>query len=177
MHKLGSTFLRSYYKILLSEKTSVILLSEDLNGNIAGFHSGSISPKEHSEALKNNSIKLFFSLIPKLLVDPKLLIEIMLRKKSLSPKSQENAYSSKIGPRAEYWAWSASFQGENQSLLLQKKWGKIINILGYDYYYLEVDSRNKLVMNFYKIKSGEFIEELSLPDGRKRYVIRMPTSV
>jgi hypothetical protein len=177
MHKLGSTFLRSYYKILLSEKTSVILICEDLNGNIAGFHSGSISPKEHSGALKNKSINLLFSLIPKLLVDPKLLIEIILRRKSLSPKSQENIYSSKIGPRAEYWAWSPSYKGDNQSLLLQKKWGEIINILGYEYYYLEVDSRNKLVMNFYKIKSAEFIEELSLPDGRKRYVVRLPSKI
>jgi hypothetical protein len=176
MHRLGSSFLREYYNILLSEKTSIILVAEDLNGNIAGFHSGSIDPEEHSKALKNNSLKLLFSLLPKFLLNPKLLSEIVLRKKSLSTKSVENVYSSKVGPRAEYWAWSPSYQGVNHSLLLQSKWGRIINILGYEYYFLEVDSRNKLVMNFYKIKSAEIIEELSLPDGRKRSIIRLPTN-
>lgn len=175
MYKLGTGFFKSYYKILLEEKNSVVLIAEDLNGNICGFHSGSISPEEHSIALRKNSLNLFSTLIIKILFDPKLLFEIIERRNSLSTKSNNKKYSSKLGPRAEYWAWSPSFKGENQSVILKNRWCKIIQVLGYDYYYLEVDSNNKLVLNYYKLQNAEVIEELILKDGRKRFILKLKT--
>jgi hypothetical protein len=104
-----------------------------------------------------------------------LLFEIIERRNSLSTKSNNIKYSSKLGPRAEYWAWSPSFKGENQSVNLKNNWCKIIQVLGYDYYYLEVDSNNKLVLNYYKLQKAEVIEELILKDGRKRFILKLKT--
>jgi hypothetical protein len=175
MYKLGYGFLKSYYKILLEEKNSVVLIAEDFDGNICGFHSGSINPEEHSDALRKKSFNLFSTLLIKILFDPKLLFEIIERRNSLSTKSNNIKYSSKLGPRAEYWAWSPSFKGENQSVNLKNNWCKIIQVLGYDYYYLEVDSNNKLVLNYYKLQKAEVIEELILKDGRKRFILKLKT--
>ena len=175
MYKLGTRFLDSYYRVLLDETNSVVLVADDLNGNICGFHSGSISPDEHSIALKKKSIILFFPLILKIMFEPKLLFEIIERRISLTSKNENARYTSRLGPRAEYWAWSPSYKGENQSLNLKNNWCKIIRILGYEFYYLEVDSSNKLVLNYYKLQNAEFIQELTLKDGRKRFVLKLKT--
>jgi len=47
MHKLGKTFLRTYYKVLLEEKNSIILIAIDHNGYGVGFHSGTMKAEEH----------------------------------------------------------------------------------------------------------------------------------
>lgn len=177
MYRLGPCFLKKYYQILLEEKNSIVLICEDLNGKICGFHSGSISPDEHSHALKNKSLILFSTLIFKIITNPRLLFEIVNRRKSLSKNTNHISYSSNLGPRAEYWAWSTSYNGENESLILKENWCKILQVLGYDYYYLEVDSNNKLVFNYYKLQNAEVIEELLLKDGRKRFILKLKTVI
>lgn len=176
MHKLGINFLNVYYSILINEKNSLIIIAEDDSGVIAGFHSGSIQPLEHKEALKRKGFKFIFPILFKLIKSPRLLSQVVIRKKSLTSSDEKYKFSSSEGPRAEYWAWSPSYSGKNESLKLREKWSQILNVLGYDHYYLEVDSNNKLVLNFYKLQSAEFISELNLNDGRKRYIVKLKTN-
>jgi hypothetical protein len=176
MHKLGVNFLNVYYSILINEKNSLILIAEDDSGVIAGFHSGSINPLEHKEALRRKGYKFVLPILFKLITSPRLLRQVLIRKKSITSNDDKYKFSSSEGPRAEYWAWSPSYNGKNESLKLREKWSQILNVLGYDYYYLEVDSNNKLVLNYYKFQSAEFISELNLNDGRKRYIVKLKTN-
>lgn len=176
MHKLGINFLNVYYSILINEKNSLILLAEDDSGVIAGFHSGSIHPLEHKEALRRKGYKFVLPILFKLITSPRLLRQVIIRKKSLTSSDDKYKFSSSEGPRAEYWAWSPSYNGKNESLKLREKWSQILNVLGYDYYYLEVDSNNKLVLNYYKLQSADFISELNLNDGRKRFIVKLKTN-
>ena len=175
MHNLGIMFLHSYYSVLINEKYSLILVAEDESGFIAGFHSGSICPLEHREALKRNWYKFVFPVLIKLVTNPLLLNEILIRRESLISGNIRYKFSSDDGPRAEYWAWSVTYSGENKSLLLREKWCQILNVLGYDYYYLEVDSTNKLVVNYYKLQSAEIVFKIMLNDGRERYILKLKT--
>lgn len=175
MHKLGIKFLKTYYSILINEKSSLILIAEDDLGIIAGFHSGSILPFEHKQALRRNWYKFILPIFLKLFINPILINEVMIRRKSLMITNGKYKFSSDEGPRAEYWAWSPSYKGENKSLVVRDKWSQILNILGFDYYYLEVDSINKLVLNYYKLQSAECISEMCLNDGRKRFIFKLKT--
>lgn len=175
MHKLGVMFLKAYYSILINEKWSLILIAEDDFGIIAGFHSGSILPIEHKQALRRKGYKFILPIFLKLFTHPALLNEVLKRIKSLTVTNGKFKFSTNEGPRAEYWAWSPSYKGENKSLDLRQKWCQILNILGFDYYYLEVDSTNKLVLNYYKLQSAECISEICLNDGRKRYIFKLKT--
>ena len=175
MHKLGVDFLKAYYSTLISEKNSVILVAEDKYGVIAGFHSGSLQPMEHKKTLRKKAYKFILPILLKLITNPKLLSQVILRQKSLSSNNDKYKFSSNEGPRAEYWAWSPNYGGKNESLKLREKWSQILSVLGYDYYYLEVDSNNKLVLNYYKLQSADLISELNLNDGRKRFILKLKT--
>lgn len=175
MHNLGIMFLNSYYSVLISEENSLILVAEDERGFIAGFHSGSICPIEHKQALKRNWYKFLVPIFIKLITNPLLLNEILIRRKSLFSGSIKYKFSSDEGPRAEYWAWSPTYSGENKSILLREKWCQILNVLGYDNYYLEVDSNNKLVFNYYKLQSAVIVSKIMLNDGRERYILKLKT--
>ncbi len=175
MHKLGIKFLKAYYSLLINEKFSLILIAEDELGIIAGFHSGSILPVEHKQTLRRKWYKFILPIFLKLFTNPILIKEVMIRRKSLMIKNGKFKFSTDEGPRAEYWAWSPGYKGENKSLVLREKWSQILNILGFEYYYLEVDSTNKLVLNYYKLHSAECISETFLNDGRKRFIFKIKT--
>ena len=67
-HNLGFYFTLNYYKILLSNKNSVILIAEDQYQNLLGFHSGTLKMEEQLNDLKkkkNNSYFFFISNIVK----------------------------------------------------------------------------------------------------------------
>ena len=67
MHQLGIYFLITYYKILLKEGRSVIVLAEDHKGFVHGFCSGTLAAEEHLMELKKNRLKLILSVIPALI--------------------------------------------------------------------------------------------------------------
>ena len=175
MHKLGFYFFVSYYSILIAEKSSLILVAESEKGEIVGFHSGSINPLEHKVALRKNGFKFILPILLKMILKPLILKQVLIRQRSLVSNNDKYKFSSTIGPRAEYWAWVPDFKGKNESLKLRQKWSEILNILGYNYYFLEVDSNNKLVLNYYMLQSAEVINELLLQDGRKRFVLKIKT--
>ena len=77
-HKLGILFIYRYYKIVISNKNSIVLLAENEN-RLLGFHSGTLKAEEHLLGLKNNRISLFLSVIPELFINPKLFFEVYKR--------------------------------------------------------------------------------------------------
>ena len=168
MHRLGIPFLIQYYKIFVEEKHSLIILAED-NGRVLGFHSGTLLAEEHQAAVAGNKLKLGVASIISVIMDPKLLEEILERYKSL--KSSEDDFRVKNGPRGEYWAWLPKYKDAVNSLKLHKIWHSILKDLGATFVRSEVDLSNKRVVQSIKLMGGIFINEITLADGRRRAIV------
>jgi hypothetical protein len=171
MHKLGRRFLEVYYKILLNEKNSIIVIAEDECHYGVGFHSGTTKAEEHLFNLRKSKIRLLFPLILTILYKPKMLKEILFRNRYVSSESNNIAYGVNVGPRAEYWAWRPSCKNPAGSMMLRKVWSNIIFSLGCRSFKLEVDLSNTDVEKYCKAFGCEVLEEKILPDGRKRAVL------
>ena len=172
-HNLGFYFTFNYYKILLSNKNSIILVAEDQHQNILGFHSGTLKMEEQLIDLKKNKIILAFSLIPQLLMNPKLIYGVINRYFSISnTNSNKNDFGVKKGARLEYWCWLPSNPNPIGAIGLHYKWLKLIKSHGVKNVCFEADSVNKKILNFHKKNGAEILKELDLIDGRKRYVLQ-----
>jgi len=171
MHQLGAGFLMKYYSIFLKEKHSLILVAENDDGALFGFCSGSLDVSEHLKQLKINKIYLFLSLIPALFKNPNLIREVHNRFLHIKDDSINNnriRYNNKIGVRIEYWAWREGCN-KAKSADLFNTWLQIAYSFGYDCVFGEVDTVNKHVVLFHKLLGAKIINEIVLPDGRRRY--------
>lgn len=177
MHQLGLSFLNTYYRILLDEKNSVIVVAEDENGLLHGFCSGSLAAEEHHVELKRNRLKLAFSLIPAILKSPKILKKILARNRFIETSGQSTSFGTSHGTRSEYWAWRPESKNLIMSILLYKTWLNIVFELGSTSIKGEVDSLNKYVLKMHKILGASIIDELNLSDGRKRIIIEYTKKV
>lgn len=175
MHKLGLSFMKRYYSILLSEKYSIVIVAENENGVIIGFCSGTLEAAEHLLKLKKNKFKLLISLIPQILKNPKLLPEIILRYKHISGTNESVLFNNKDGVRNEYWAWRDGFD-RSKSTHLFKTWLNIVFSFGYESVKGEVDSVNKHIVLFHKILGAKILNETKMPDGRIRYFVEYKKS-
>ena len=168
MHKLGISFLIQYYKIFINEKNSIIVVAEN-EELICGFHSGTVVEEEHQRIIRTNKIRLGLTVLPKLLINPKMTIDVYRRYKSLSAlKSQ---YRVSHGPRGEYWAWLPSMKNPAASMMLRKIWANVMRDLGCKSFKFEVDLLNSDVDKYAKAFSCDVLEVNSLPDGRKRAIM------
>jgi hypothetical protein len=170
MHQLGYRFILNYYKILIQEKHSIIIIAEDENGLIYGFCSGTLDAKEHLISLNKNRFLLFISSLPSIFRSPKLFIEILNRKKHIDHKSDTIEFNNKSGVRNEYWGWRNNCD-KSKSPELFKTWMAIVYSYGYDSFRGEVDSVNKNIVLFHKFLGAKILKEVELPDGRKRFFV------
>jgi len=168
MHKLGIKFLIQYYKIFINENNSIIVVAEN-EGVVCGFHSGTALEEEHQTSIKRNKLKLSITVWQKLLINPKVAIDIYRRYKSLSTK--KNKYRVSSGPRGEYWAWLPSIKNPAGSMALRKTWTNVLYDLGCKSFKFEVDLSNSDVEKYAKAFSCEVLEVHILPDGRKRAIL------
>ncbi|MCF6212565.1 MAG: hypothetical protein L3J45_00915 [Flavobacteriaceae bacterium] len=171
-YKLGILFIWRYYKIVISNRNSIILLAEDENGFCYGFHSGTLKAEEHLLNLKKNRLGLFFCVLPDFFLNPKLFLEVFKRYHYISNRNSSTKYGVTEGPRGEYWGWIPSNPNPVESLKLHKKWHKIIKDLGINFVKSEVDITNSRVFKSIKIMGGEILSEMDLPDGRKRAIVQ-----
>jgi len=171
MHKLGKNFLQTYYRILLEEKNSIVLIALDHNGYGVGFHSGTMKAEEHLQNMKRHKFVFGLSLLPVFIKNPKIIKEVLLRNGYLSSKSNSSSFGVNRGPRGEYWAWRPSAKDPENSLRLHKIWYNIIKEFGILSVKSEVDLSNKRVVKSIKLMGGIFLDEVTLPDGRKRAIV------
>jgi hypothetical protein len=171
MHNLGINFLIRYYKIILNNKYSLVLVAEDTDGRILGFHSGTLSTEEHLSQLKKNKLILALSIIPKFCLNPSIIREVLKRYFSISKISSLNDFGVKEGVRGEYWCWSTNNSNPMGAISLYEKWFNLVKELGVDKVFIEVDTINKRILGFHKSKGAEIIRQIDLFDGRKRLIM------
>lgn len=174
MDKLGIHFLTSYYKILLKEKSSVVVCAENGDENIVGFHSGSLDTKEHFAALESKKGLLLVSALPAISRNPGLLVAINKRRKSKS--AQHEVFISMEGPRAEFWGWIKNEGPPGGAIAVLKKWMSIMRLFGAKGIRFEVDKDNTNALKLHRAIGALIVKEYITPDGQKRYLMEYPYS-
>jgi len=170
MYKLGLLFFKIYYKILLNEKNSIVLVATDQDGKINGFTSGTLKAEEHLNALKNNKFKLAFSILPVLIKRPYLLKSVIQRNNFINSQNSEIKFGITFGPRIEYWAWDPKNK-ENMAMPMFKTWLNILFSMGIQSVKGEIDIENKGLYLVHKVMGAKIVNELKLEDSRHRVII------
>jgi len=168
---LGKGFLESYYKIILDDPWEVVVCAVNEDGKILGFSSTTMDAREQAERLKKRKIRLALSALRNMLLKPSLFKEVWMRYRSLDNKNSQSFIHTE-GARGEYWCWLKS-EDSLKSIELSEVHNNVLYELGLREKYFEVDKFNKSVYKFHlKVNKAEPIEEITLPDGRVRVLMR-----
>jgi len=170
MFKLGLSFLKIYYKLLINEKNSIILVATDQDGNLLGFCSGTMAAEEHLNNLKRNRFRIGISILPSILISPRMLTDILDREKFIYMEKGSIQFGVVKGPRIEYWAWRHDDKA-NMSIPLLNTWLKVVFDLGITSIKAEVDIDRKNLLTIHKFLGAKVLEHLNLKDGRERVII------
>lgn len=173
---LGKGFLKAYYKIILDDPNEVVVCAETEDRRIVGFNSASLDFAAQIQNLKKHKIRLALAAIGAIIRRPSLLKQMRVRYKSLSSNYDAPKFMNMNGARGEYWCWLKSAGDISQSVELNIAAKHILYDLGVRVLYSEVDKGNKRVYNYftkyYKAAKIEIIEEIALPDGRERVLLK-----
>lgn len=168
---LGKGFLESYYKIILDDPWEVVVCAVNEDGKILGFSSTTMDAREQAGRLKKRKIRLALSALRNMLLKPSLFKEVWMRYRSLDNKNSQSFIHTE-GARGEYWCWLKS-EDSLKSIELSEVQNKVLYELGLREKYFEVDKFNKSVYKFHlKVNKAEPIEEITLPDGRVRVLMK-----
>lgn len=169
---LGKRFLQAYYKIILDDPWEVIVCAVNEKNKIVGFSSTTMDASYQAKNLKKHKLYLGFSALGAIITKPSLLKEVWQRYKSLSNSKDVPSFVHTEGVRGEYWCWLKT-EDSLKSIELSKVKNEILYDLGIREMYFEVDKFNTAVYKFHlKINKGIPIEEITLPDGRERVLMR-----
>lgn len=170
---LGERFLRAYYQVILDDPYEVVVCAEK-DGRIIGFASTTLDAAEQAKNLKAHKIKLAVAAVGAIVCKPSLLKAVWQRYRSLENDNNAPSFVHTEGVRGEYWCWLKSEEDDSfASMELSKVKNRILYDLGVREMFFEVDKFNKQVYKYHlKINKAEPIEEITLPDGRERVLMR-----
>lgn len=167
---LGKGFLESYYKITLNDPWEVVVCAVNEEGKIVGFNGTTLDARRKYANVRSHKIYLGFAALKALILRPSLIKEVWQRYRSLGNKGPQ--FIKVDGARGGYWCWLKS-DDSLKSFELTKVKNNILRAMGVKEFYLEVDKNNKAVYKFHlKVNKAEPIEEITLPDGRVRVLMR-----
>lgn len=169
---LGKPFLRTYYRIILNDPWEVVICAEKGDGRIVGFASSTMDARAQADNLKRHKVRLAFSALGAIIRKPSLLVAVWQRYRSLNSKRDTPSFIHTEGARGEYWCWLKE-EDSLKSIELNKIHNEVLYDLGLREKYFEVDKFNKAVYKFHlKVNKAEPIEEITLPDGRVRVLMK-----
>jgi hypothetical protein len=170
--KLGKHFLTKYYKIILNDPNSVIVCAEDDNGIIQGFCSSTIDVKAQMDNIRRHKVSLGLATLTSVILQLSLLNDLWERYKVIKNDSTTKIIATK-GARSEYWVWLATNQDSVSSVGMYFAQLNILKSLGVKEFFGEVDKVNKKILKFQLRNGGEIIDEITLPDGRERVILKV----
>lgn len=169
--KTRRNFLKTYYNILVNDPNEIILCAVE-NNEIRGFCSGSLDVQQQKKLFKEKKFSIAFSLLSTFLFNPKLIIEALKRYSSLDESSTKDAYTIEVGARSEYWTWDKKGNDSEYSIELLNKFYHVFRLCGINEVFFEVDEINKKILKIHKINGAIIQNEIILPDGRKRIIMK-----
>lgn len=168
---LGKSFLKQYYKIIINDPNEVIVCAEDDNGILQGFCSATLDVEAQMANIRRHRIQLGVSAITSIIRRPSLLKHLIDRYLVIKNKSTTKIISLK-GARSEYWVWRSTNKDSISSVEMYLAQFNILKSLGVTELFGEVDKLNKKILAFQRANGGQIIDEITLPDGRERVIIR-----
>ena len=174
--RMDRCFLAQYYKIILNDPYEVVICAENSNKEIVGFNSATLDAAHQMKTLRKHIISLGFAAIPSIIKSPTLFKELIKRFNSTSEKSNEKFVYAE-GPRGEYWAWKPNAPNSLGAIDLSLKSNQLMAVLGVTHIYIEVDIDNKNVLAYHKAMKAEVEQIITLPDGRKRALLKKPVKL
>lgn len=169
--QLGRPFLHKYYKIILNDKDEIVICAEDESGKIQGFCSATLNVEKQFANIRKHAISLGLGALGSVIRKPIILKSLIDRYKSTREDGKGKFINAK-GARSEYWAWSASKKDSVSSLEMHEVLLNILRDLGVGYLNFEVDTNNKKIFLFHKYNGAQVVENMILPDGRERVLMR-----
>lgn len=169
---MGEGFLRAYYKIILNDPWEVVVCAEREDGKIVGFSSATLDAARQAQNLRRHKFRLGFAALGSICKNPSLFKALWLRYKSLDDSKDVPEFVHTEGVRGEYWCWLKD-EDSLMSVDLDNAKGQVLYSMGYREIFFEVDKFNKQVYKFHtKVRKAEPIEEIVLPDGRVRVLLK-----
>ena len=169
---LGKSFLTSYYKITLDDPWEVVVCAVDETNKIVGFASTSMDAKAKYRNIRNHKFSLGWAAFKARLIHPTYLKGVWQRYRSLDESNDKVKFINTNGARGGYWCWLKS-EDSLKSFELSTAKNKILKNLGLKEIFFEVDKFNTSVYKFHlKVNKAEPLEEITLPDGRVRVLMR-----
>ncbi len=170
--QLGKPFLKQYYKIILNDPNSVIVCAENDKGIMQGFCSSTLDVEAQMANIRRHKISLGIAAISSIISKPSLIKHLIDRYKVIKNDSATKIISTK-GARSEYWVWKATNQDSVSSVEMYFAQFNILKSLGVKELYGEVDKVNKKILKFQQANGGKIIDQITLPDGRERVIIKI----
>jgi hypothetical protein len=119
--------------------------------------------------MRKHRFRLFFSMLPALVKNPRLIAPVLRRARSLT--GVEEGYVWLEGPRWEYWGWDPA-RPSAEAVVLQKNWMALLQLLGAETVVFEVDEANVRVVEFHRRMGSEVEREYVTPDGNRRFLMK-----
>lgn len=164
--QMGGDFLKTYYKLVLTDPYIYCLCAEDENGLVVGYCFNILDCRKHHARLYSNKFSLAFSAITTLIKKPSLFKALWIRYKSL--KNNDGQYAAAEGARGGYWGWDPKNKSSEMSFELHERSLAIAKLLNVKELHFEVDNDNKKVLKFHKLNGAQVDKIVTLPDGRVR---------
>ena len=168
---LGQRFLTEIYKILLNDAWEVVVCAVNEDEKIIGFASTSLNIKHQFVEMKKHRLRLGFCALRGVICHPSLAKGLWERYKSLGNNSKTSFVHTE-GVRGEYWCWQ---KGDDslKSVEMSHVKNNILYELGVREMFFEVDKSNNAVYKYHlKVNKAQPIEEINLPDGRVRVLMK-----
>ena len=170
--KLGKCFLTKYYEIILNDPNSVIVCAEDNKGIVQGFCSATLDVTAQMDNIRRHKVGLGLAAFTSIILHPSLLKDLLDRYKVVKNDSSTKMISTK-GARSEYWVWLSTNRDSASSVGMYFAQLNILKSLGVKEFFGEVDKVNNKILKFQLRNGGEIIDEITLPDGRERVILRV----
>jgi hypothetical protein len=171
MFKLGRGFILEYYRLLLKEKTSMVLCADAGVDGIVGLVAANVDAKKNLKWLKSESYRMFFAALPALARQPGLIKEIYSRAKSVWGWSLGDVYIIGSGARIAYWGWSPDYPSKGHSVILLKTLLKTLQNNDVSQVRFEVDRLNRKAEVIHRVLGAKVVREFDTPDGRSRIIM------
>lgn len=144
VEKLGTSFLRAYYAVMLLEASTVIICATDAKGVIVGFCSGSVNAARHRRNMRRHRWRLALGSVPAVLRRPSILFSAKKRAAAAGAEYAEGECHS------FFWAWREKSPPVGGAILLFKKWLAIVRTLGAKDVHIDVRKDNAKVVAIHR---------------------------
>ncbi len=177
--KLGRRYLQQYYRMLMSEKNSVVVCAVDDKdtAKVLGFASGSLDASESMRAFRKHRFRLFLAAFFAIICQPQLIVGMVRRYKATfvdERGEQDEQYVISSGARLTYWGMLPSARSGPGGLVLLHKWLQVMHLLGARNICAELNRGNARAQQVHRMFGAKVVKEIVTPDGKPRMIVKYP---